>query len=57
MKVLIAEDEAISRLVLHKAVQRLGHECLVAEDGRQAWEMLATTSVEVHPTQRLTPPG
>ena len=47
MKVLIAEDEAISRLLLHKAVQRLGHECLVAEDGQQAWEMLATTPVDV----------
>ena len=47
MKVLIAEDEAVARLLLHKAVQRLGHDCLVAEDGQQAWDMLTTTPVDV----------
>ena len=33
MRVLIADDDATSRLVLKAMVSKLGHECLVA-DGR-----------------------
>ena len=39
MKVLIAEDDAVSRRILRIAVERLGHECLAADDGLEAWEM------------------
>lgn len=39
MKVLIAEDDAISRTILRRAVEKSGHECLVAEDGLRAWEL------------------
>ncbi len=39
MKVLIAEDDAISRTILKKAVEKFGHECLTAEDGERAWEI------------------
>ncbi|MEW6637884.1 MAG: ATPase, T2SS/T4P/T4SS family, partial [Actinomycetota bacterium] len=39
MKVLIAEDDAVSRTVVKKTIEKLGHECLVAEDGLDAWEM------------------
>ncbi|MDQ4063550.1 MAG: hypothetical protein M3122_06610 [Actinomycetota bacterium] len=28
MKVLIAEDDAISRTILKKSVEKFGHECL-----------------------------
>ena len=38
MKILVAEDDAVSRTILRRAVEVLGHECLVAEDGRAAWE-------------------
>ncbi|QIN81617.1 diguanylate cyclase [Rubrobacter tropicus] len=38
MKILVAEDDAVSRTILKRAVEKLGHECLVAEDGRSAWE-------------------
>ena len=38
MKILVAEDDAVSRTILRRAVEKLGHECLVAEDGRAAWE-------------------
>jgi two-component system chemotaxis response regulator CheY len=38
MRVLIAEDDAVSRLILRRAVETLGHECLVAVDGDEAWE-------------------
>ena len=43
MKVLIAEDDAISRTILKKSVEKFGHECLVAEDGLQAWELYQNT--------------
>ena len=33
MRILIADDDATSRLVLKAMVSKLGHECLVA-DGR-----------------------
>jgi diguanylate cyclase (GGDEF)-like protein len=35
---LIAEDEAVSRLVLLRSVQRLGHTVVVASDGDAAWK-------------------
>lgn len=38
MRVLIAEDDAVSRLILRRAVEKLGHECLAADDGLEAWE-------------------
>jgi two-component system, cell cycle response regulator len=43
MRVLIAEDDAVSRMILRRAVQRFGHEVLVAEDGRKAWELYRET--------------
>ena len=43
MRVLIAEDDAVSRLILRRAVQRFGHEVLVAEDGRKAWKLYRET--------------
>ena len=44
MKILIAEDDAVSRRILRSAVEKLGHECLVAEDGLEAWEMYQNTA-------------
>lgn len=39
MRILIAEDDAMSRLILEKAVTKLGHDCLVATDGLVAWAL------------------
>ena len=36
MRILIAEDDAVPRLILKIAVEKFGHECLAAEDGAQA---------------------
>ena len=48
MKILVAEDDAVSRTILRRAVEKLGHECLVAEDGRKAWELYcAAPNVDV----------
>ena len=38
MKILIAEDEPISRLFLEKSLQRLGYEVQACKDGNEAWE-------------------
>jgi diguanylate cyclase (GGDEF)-like protein len=40
MKVLIAEDDALSRRVLERAVQQLGHTTTVVADGDAAWDAL-----------------
>ena len=39
MRVLVAEDDAVSRTILQRAVQKRGHEVLAAEDGNRAWEL------------------
>ncbi len=40
MKILIAEDEGVSRRLLQAALARWDHEVIVARDGREAWEIL-----------------
>jgi DNA-binding response OmpR family regulator len=42
MRILIAEDDAVSRRVLEATLTRFGHEVVVAGDGAQAWEILQT---------------
>jgi diguanylate cyclase (GGDEF)-like protein len=42
MKVLIADDSAPSRTLLKAALLRWGYEVTTAEDGAQAWEILAS---------------
>jgi two-component system cell cycle response regulator len=37
MHVLIADDDAGTRLLVRSAVERLGHRCTLAEDGSEAW--------------------
>ena len=39
MKILIAEDDATSRLILQSTFQKAGHEVMVTEDGQQAWKV------------------
>lgn len=38
MRVLIAEDDPVSRRILAATLERLGHEVAVAVDGEEAWE-------------------
>lgn len=40
MRVLIAEDDLISRKVLQSTLQKWGHEVLVTANGKEAWEQL-----------------
>jgi diguanylate cyclase (GGDEF)-like protein len=44
LKILVAEDDAVSRMILQRAVQRLGHDVLAAEDGKAAWDLYRETS-------------
>ena len=44
MKILIAEDDAVSRMILRRSVERFGHECLVAGDGEEAWDLYRENS-------------
>ena len=41
MKVLIADDSATSRELLRRALSHWGYEVVMAEDGNQAWEVMA----------------
>ena len=47
MRVLIADDEPGTRLVLAAAVQRLGHECTEAVDGGQALALFRELAFDV----------
>ena len=47
MRILIADDDATSRLMLEAIATKLGHECLIATDGSAAWDLLSTSAVDV----------
>jgi two-component system, cell cycle response regulator len=53
--VLVADDDTSCRLVAKAAVEKLGHECLAAEDGAKAWEMLTERAVDVLVTDWMMP--
>lgn len=36
MRVLLAEDEAVTRAILQRTIEKFGHECLVAGNGEEA---------------------
>ncbi len=40
MRILIAEDDKVTRRILENAVVKWGHEPVLTEDGNQAWEAL-----------------
>jgi phosphoserine phosphatase RsbU/P len=39
LKILIAEDENVSRLVLQTSLKKCGHDVVAVENGRRAWEV------------------
>jgi two-component system cell cycle response regulator len=47
MRILIADDSPTPRLMLQRELEGLGHECIVATDGAQAWEMFQGSGVDV----------
>lgn len=55
MRVLVADDDLGSRLVAQSAVQARGHECVLAADGNEAWELIAQFRPDVVVTDRDMP--
>jgi two-component system cell cycle response regulator len=55
MKILIAEDSAVARLILQSTLSSLGHECVVAEDGETAWELFLANAPDVVISDWLMP--
>ncbi|GGG94352.1 GGDEF domain-containing protein [Silvibacterium dinghuense] len=42
MKILLAEDEPISRMLMQRTLQQFGYDVVLAEDGRKAAEILSS---------------
>lgn len=55
MKVLVADDDLVSRLMVQGAVESLGHECVAAADGKQAWQRLSQFPADVVITDWMMP--
>lgn len=47
MRILIAEDEPITRRVLQRQLESWGHNVVTAEDGTQAWDQLQQQQFDV----------
>ena len=48
MKVLVAEDEKISRMVLAKALANHGYKVLQAHDGQEAWDIFQKEKEDIY---------
>ena len=55
MRILVAEDYAASREIFEAAVVSLGHECVVAADGEEAWRLFETVDVDAVISDRMMP--
>jgi signal transduction histidine kinase len=55
VKVLAVDDDVVARMAVRGMVTALGHECLLAQDGAEAWELLRGTPVDVVITDRVMP--
>jgi len=47
MRILIAEDERITRMTLARQLQSWGHDVTAAEDGEQAWEKFSAAEFDI----------
>ncbi|HEV8649288.1 MAG TPA: diguanylate cyclase [Actinomycetes bacterium] len=55
MKILVVDDESLSRLVVQAVVERLGHECVAAVDGEAGWRRFVDDEPDVLIADRLMP--
>ncbi len=55
MKVMVVEDGRTTRMMLKSAVERLGHECLTASDGTEAWDLYRSVGADVIISDWLMP--
>ena len=47
MKILVVDDDFVSLNIMTGAVEKLGHQCISAEDGEQGWELFQKEPCEV----------
>jgi CheY-like chemotaxis protein len=55
VKILVAEDDPVSRRVLEAVLSRMGHECESAEDGDAAWTRFQQAVPDVLITDWMMP--
>jgi two-component system, cell cycle response regulator len=55
VRILIAEDDAASRLILEAALAGLGHKIITATNGEQAWQLFQSEKVEAIISDREMP--
>lgn len=55
MEILIAEDDNVSRRLLHKIIEKLGYKVISAEDGSQAWDIFQKKPVKMVITDWMMP--
>jgi two-component system, NtrC family, sensor kinase len=55
MKILIAEDDYVSRLLVKKAVTKIGHDVIEAENGREAWQFFLDQTPDMIITDWMMP--
>jgi CheY-like chemotaxis protein len=55
MKILVVDDEPLSRRLIKTAVARLGHQATAAEDGQAAWRRFNEDKPEVLITDLVMP--
>jgi two-component system cell cycle response regulator len=55
VKILAVDDDAVSRVVVQAMVTSLGHECLLAASGTEAWDLLQHVPVDVVISDRVMP--
>lgn len=55
MRVLVVDDDFGSRVVAQATVQALSHECVTADDGNQAWQLIRQFAPDVVVSDRAMP--
>ena len=55
MKILIAEDEPVSRKLLTRTLSQWGHDVTAAHDGQEAWEILQSEGMHFVITDWMMP--
>jgi diguanylate cyclase (GGDEF)-like protein len=55
MRILVADDHDATRLILEAAVRSLGHDCVAAKDGEEAWQLFQNVDVDAVISDRMMP--
>ena len=55
MKILIADDDVVSQMILSEQLEELGHSVSIASDGREAWGLFRSTAPQLVITDWMMP--